>query len=143
MFAWAGDGIFPKKVATISQKLHTPVNAILLSGVMASIGILGSFLEDTLLFAFRRGASKTATFKFLFFDWFLLAFDPASVIANDIGVIKRGKNFGFVEHFLEVLVEIIRFIPVEARLDLNEFNSIGVFIEFVSNTVYCWKPSSA
>ena len=42
MFAWAGDGIFPKKVGTISPKYHTPVNAILLSGVMASISILGS-----------------------------------------------------------------------------------------------------
>lgn len=42
MFAWAEDGIFPKKVATISQRYHTPVNAILLSGIMASVGILGS-----------------------------------------------------------------------------------------------------
>lgn len=42
MFAWAEDGIFPKKVASIHPRLSTPHIAIILSGVMASIGILGS-----------------------------------------------------------------------------------------------------
>ena len=42
MFAWAEDGIFPTKVARIDPKRKTPVRAILISGIMASIGILGS-----------------------------------------------------------------------------------------------------
>lgn len=42
MFAWAEDGIFPARVAIIHPKLKTPHIAIILSGVMASIGILGS-----------------------------------------------------------------------------------------------------
>ncbi len=42
MFAWAEDGIFPKSVTKIHPKYYTPHLAILLSGVMASIGILGS-----------------------------------------------------------------------------------------------------
>ncbi len=42
MFAWAEDGIFPRSVTRIHKKFHTPHLAILLSGVMASIGILGS-----------------------------------------------------------------------------------------------------
>ena len=42
MFAWAEDGIFPKKVATIHPRLHTPYLAILGSSAMATIGILGS-----------------------------------------------------------------------------------------------------
>ncbi|MBX2956616.1 MAG: APC family permease [Cyclobacteriaceae bacterium] len=42
MFSWAEDGIFPKQLSTIHPKLHTPYRAIVLSGVMASIGILGS-----------------------------------------------------------------------------------------------------
>jgi amino acid transporter len=44
MFAWAEDGIFPKAVATVHARLHTPHIAIVLSGLMASVGILGSHL---------------------------------------------------------------------------------------------------
>ncbi len=42
MFAWAEDGIFPKQIAKIHDKNQTPYNALYLSGVMASIGVLGS-----------------------------------------------------------------------------------------------------
>lgn len=42
MFAWAEDGIFPRWIARVNPRRHTPQTAILLSGVMASIGILGS-----------------------------------------------------------------------------------------------------
>ncbi len=44
MFAWAEDGIFPKKVAQVHSQWHTPHFAIILSGLMASVGILGSHL---------------------------------------------------------------------------------------------------
>lgn len=44
MFAWAEDGIFPRQVAKIHSRWHTPHVAIALSGVMASIGIVGSHL---------------------------------------------------------------------------------------------------
>jgi APA family basic amino acid/polyamine antiporter len=42
MFAWAEDGIFPKRVTSVHFRHKTPYIAILLSGAMASIGILGS-----------------------------------------------------------------------------------------------------
>jgi amino acid transporter len=42
VFAWAEDGIFPKKLADIHPKYQTPVPAILLSGAVSSLGILGS-----------------------------------------------------------------------------------------------------
>ena len=42
MFAWAEDGIFPRWIARVHPRHHTPQIAILLSGVMASVGILGS-----------------------------------------------------------------------------------------------------
>jgi APA family basic amino acid/polyamine antiporter len=42
MFSWAEDGIFPKRVSKIHRLYHTPYVAILLSGVVATIGILGS-----------------------------------------------------------------------------------------------------
>ena len=42
MFAWAEDGIFPKGVAQVHPTRHTPHVAIILSGSMATVGILGS-----------------------------------------------------------------------------------------------------
>ncbi len=42
VFAWADDGIFPKKIATTHQKYKTPHRALYLSGGIASIGVLGS-----------------------------------------------------------------------------------------------------
>ncbi|MCZ6917853.1 MAG: APC family permease [Gemmatimonadetes bacterium] len=44
MFAWAEDGIFPRAVAKVHPTRHTPHVAIVLSGLMASVGILGSHL---------------------------------------------------------------------------------------------------
>ena len=44
MFAWAEDGIFPKSVARIHPKFQTPHLAIILSGMMASLSILGCHL---------------------------------------------------------------------------------------------------
>lgn len=44
MFAWAEDGIFPQKVAKIHPRRHTPHVALVLSGLMASVGILGCHL---------------------------------------------------------------------------------------------------
>ncbi len=44
MFAWAEDGIFPRFVARVHPRWHTPHVAIVLSGLMATIGILGSHL---------------------------------------------------------------------------------------------------
>lgn len=44
MFAWAEDGIVPKGVARVHRRFHSPWVAILASGFMASLGILGSHL---------------------------------------------------------------------------------------------------
>ena len=42
MFAWARDGVFPRRIARVHPQRHIPQNALLASGAMASIGILGS-----------------------------------------------------------------------------------------------------
>jgi len=42
MFAWAEDGIFPRRVAAVHTRWRTPHIALVLSGLMASVGILGS-----------------------------------------------------------------------------------------------------
>lgn len=42
MFAWAEDGVFPKGVAAVNERFHTPHVALVLSGLMATASILGS-----------------------------------------------------------------------------------------------------
>ena len=44
MFAWAEDGVFPRLVSRVHSRWHTPYMAILASGLMATVGILGSHL---------------------------------------------------------------------------------------------------
>ena len=44
LFAWAEDGVFPRGIARVHRRWHTPHVAIVLSGVMASVGIIGSHL---------------------------------------------------------------------------------------------------
>ena len=44
MFAWAEDGIFPKKMAAVHRRWRTPHVAIVASGLTASVGIVGSDL---------------------------------------------------------------------------------------------------
>ena len=44
MFAWAGDGIFPRAIASVHPVYRTPHIAIVASGAMATLGILGSHL---------------------------------------------------------------------------------------------------
>ncbi len=46
IFAWGEDGIFPRFVARIHHKWHTPHMAILISGILASAGILGNYLAN-------------------------------------------------------------------------------------------------
>lgn len=42
VFAWSEDGIFPKVLSNLHAKNQTPYNALILSGVVASVGVLGS-----------------------------------------------------------------------------------------------------
>lgn len=42
MFAWAEDGIFPKDIARVHKRYKTPHVALVFSGLIASLGVLGS-----------------------------------------------------------------------------------------------------
>ncbi len=42
MFAWAEDGIFPKVVASVHPRHRTPHVAVVASGAMATLGVIGS-----------------------------------------------------------------------------------------------------
>jgi basic amino acid/polyamine antiporter, APA family len=42
MFAWAADGIFPRAIAAVHPAFRTPHVAIIISGAMSTLGVLGS-----------------------------------------------------------------------------------------------------
>jgi len=42
MFAWAEDGIFPAQIARVHRRFHTPHLALVVSGSIATLGVLGS-----------------------------------------------------------------------------------------------------
>ena len=42
MFAWAEDGIFPTSIARVHQRFQTPHLALIASGMIASLGVIGS-----------------------------------------------------------------------------------------------------
>jgi basic amino acid/polyamine antiporter, APA family len=57
MFAWAEDRIFPRRAAAVSARFHTPHVALIASGVMASLTVIGSKLAGD----FFLGADILAT----------------------------------------------------------------------------------
>jgi basic amino acid/polyamine antiporter, APA family len=48
-FAWAEDGVFPRGVAQVHPRTGAPGVALLLSGALASLGVVGGFLSESFL----------------------------------------------------------------------------------------------
>ena len=91
MFAWAEDGIFPKQVTRIHGKFHTPHIAILLSGVMASIGIFGChFAGDFFLGVDIMVTSMLVNFLLMCVSVIALPMHNL-VLAREIKVVKSRK----------------------------------------------------
>ncbi|MBY0433775.1 MAG: APC family permease [Cyclobacteriaceae bacterium] len=88
MFAWAEDGIFPSWVTRVHAEFKTPYVAIILSGIMASIGILGShFAGDFFLGIDIMVTSMIVNFLLMCVSVITLPlFNP--VLAKEIKVIK-------------------------------------------------------
>lgn len=89
MFAWSEDGIFPKFISKIHPENNTPATAILLSGAMASIGILGShFAGDFFLGIDIMVTSMMVNFLLMCFT--LLSIDKVNPeLAKKISLVKK------------------------------------------------------
>lgn len=88
MFAWGEDGIFPRAVTRVHPRWHTPHVAIVASGVMTSVVIVGSHLAgDFFLGADILVTSMLVNFLLMCVSVITLPWrNPA--IARDITVIK-------------------------------------------------------
>lgn len=91
MFAWAEDGIFPKRITVVHPVWRTPHVALLLSGGMATVGILGShFAGDFFLGIDIMVTSMMVNFLLMCLTLITItSVNPA--IANNIRIAKNRR----------------------------------------------------
>jgi basic amino acid/polyamine antiporter, APA family len=91
VFSWSKDGIFPKALAQIHTKHQTPHLAILLSGLIASAGILGShFAGDFFLGIDIMVTSMLVNFLLMCISVILFPIQNP-LLASQIGIFKSRK----------------------------------------------------
>jgi len=117
IFSWAEDGIFPRKLSAIHEVHHTPHQAILMSGLMASIGILGShFAGDFFLGIDIMVTSMLVNFLLMCLSvWFLPHHNPS--IASQIKIFKSRK----IQRIISISGSLILsgFLVIHVAKDLN------------------------
>jgi APA family basic amino acid/polyamine antiporter len=125
MFAWAEDGIFPKKVASIHPKRHTPHIALFLAGIMASIGIMGShFAGDFFLGIDIMVTSMMVNFLLMCIT--LIAIPKRNpAIAQHITVIKKRSLQLFIGWTGAIL--LVGFLTIHTYKDLSATTSAWYF----------------
>jgi len=125
MFAWAKDGIFPEKVSNIHSRFHTPHTAILVSGGMASIGILGShFAGDFFLGIDIMVTSMMVNFLLMCVTLITIpAINP--ILADKISVIRNRTHQLFIG--ILGLFFLLLFLVVHVHKDLTSSASNWYF----------------
>lgn len=89
MFAWSEDGIFPKKMAQVHPEHRTPHVALLASGAMATVGILGSHFAGDYFLGIDIMVTSMMV-NFLLVCATLVAIDQKNpVLAGDIRIVRK------------------------------------------------------
>ena len=132
MFAWAEDGVFPKGVARVHARWHTPHVALILSGCMASVAILGShFAGDFFLGVDLLVTSMLVNFLVMCITVLTLP-GRNPEIAADVTVLKnRGAQValaGLGAVFLTVFLGVHVWKDLTAELDAWYFHSTPLWI---------------
>lgn len=92
MFAWAQDGVFPKFVSKVHSKFHTPHMALMTSGVIASVGVLGSHFAGD----FFLGIDIMVTAMMVNFLLMCITLISLPIINPDLSKeVKVGKTRGY------------------------------------------------
>jgi len=118
MFAWAEDGVFPKSIAKIHPTLSTPYIALYVSGVFASIGVLGSHFAGD----FFLGVDIMVTamiVNFLLMCITLVAIKKVNPsLSNEIRILKN-RNLQKAIGYLGILT-LTFFLIIHIYKDLNK-----------------------
>jgi amino acid transporter len=145
MFAWAEDGIFPKGVAQIHPKRNTPHRAILLSGAMASIGILGShWAGDFFLGIDIMVTSMLVNFLLMCITVIALPYYNPK-LAKQVAVFKNRSTqlilaiLGSVLLLVFLTVHTIK--DLKAEVDAWYFHSTWVWLIVlaIASLIFAWK----
>ena len=125
MFAWAEDGIFPKRVAAVHANFHTPYAAIIASGLMASGSILGcAFAGDFFLGIDIMVTSMLVNFLVMCITVITLP-GKNPLIAKDIAVVKS-RTWQLVLAIGGTIV-LISFLIIHISKDLTSTVSAWYF----------------
>ena len=117
VFSWAEDGVFPKILSSVHSKFKTPHSAILFSGFMATIGILGShFAGDFFLGIDIMVTSMMINFLLMCISVIVLPKTNPS-IAKEISVI-RNRGIQLVLSVSGIIL-LVGFLSIHIRKDLN------------------------
>ncbi len=131
LFAWAEDGIFPKKLAYINPQTHIPDNALLVSGLVATMGILGShWAGDFFLGVDIMVTSMLVNFLLVCLAWYVLP-KRNVIIAEKMNVIfsKIWRNILAIVGIILLLV----FLVIHVWKDINTTVSHWYF-----HSTYAW-----
>ncbi|RPA67731.1 amino acid permease [Cyclobacteriaceae bacterium YHN15] len=123
MFAWAEDGIFPKKITKIHPGFHTPYVAIISSGIMSSVGIIGShFAGDFFLGIDIMVTSMMVNFLLMCIT--LVCIGKANpLMAKEIKILKNS----FIRNLIGILGSIVLlfFLVIHTWKDIT--TEVGVW----------------
>ena len=145
MFAWAEDGIFPKSVATIHQRYHTPYIAIIMSGLVATASIAGSHLAGD----FFLGVDILVTamlFNFLIMTISVLALprlNPAIAAQVRIGIFQNYQQplaiVGAALLSLFFSVHIYKDLQADLSAWYLHSTALWIIVMIVGSTIYAVK----
>lgn len=125
MFAWSEDGIFPKAISKIHPKNNTPFVALLVAGLMASIGVLGShFAGDFFLGIDIMVTSMMVNFLLMCITLITIP-NVNPLIAKDISVLKSRKIQLLIGW--SGIISLIGFLGIHTYKDLTVTTSAWYF----------------
>ena len=145
MFAWAEDGIFPKAIAQVHSRFHTPHIALIFSGSIATVGILGShFAGDFFLGIDIMVTSMMVNFLLMCITLIYLPKRNPS-IAKNISIFKNISIRNFIGWTGTILLSF--FLIIHTYKDLNSdkaawyFHSTPVWllVMLVASTFYGYR----
>ncbi len=148
VFAWADDGIFPKKIARTHSKYQTPHRALYLSGTIASIGVLGShFAGDFFLGIDIMVTSMMVNFLLMCLTLITITrVNPT--LAREIKMVRSLSRQRIIGYGGVIL--LIVFLSVHTIKDLNAdvdawyFRSTPVWLIVmgIGSAIYCFKTQA-
>ncbi|MBD1261232.1 APC family permease [Maribacter polysiphoniae] len=117
MFAWAKDGIFPEMISKVHPKRHTPHYALIVAGLMASVGVLGShFAGDFFLGIDIMVTSMMVNFLLMCITLLTIG-SRNPELTQEIKIIKNRKTQLFIGGFGTIL--LLAFLGIHTYKDLT------------------------